>query len=92
VHIREIDGPLWERLLVRDYLRAHAADRKSYADLKKRLAAEFSDDRNAYTNGKCILAAERMQRARTWHRTCQRLTQRGYKFCPFFPCRISFFM
>jgi GrpB-like predicted nucleotidyltransferase (UPF0157 family) len=66
VHICELDNPLWERLLFRDYLRQHAEDRKAYADLKGRLAAEFPDDRDAYTNGKGTLVAEIMNRARTW--------------------------
>ena len=67
VHIAEIDGPLWERLLFRDYLREHAKDRKAYAGLKERLASEFPDDRDAYTNGKTMLVAEIMHRARAWH-------------------------
>ena len=67
VHIGEIDGPLWEGLLFRDYLREHIEDRKAYADLKERLAGEFPDDREAYTSGKAILVAEIMNRARAWH-------------------------
>ncbi len=68
IHICEINGPLWERLLFRDYLRDHAEDRKAYADLKEHLAAEFPDDRDAYTNGKSVFVAEIMRRARTWRR------------------------
>jgi GrpB-like predicted nucleotidyltransferase (UPF0157 family) len=69
VHICEIDSPLWERLLFRDYLREHIEDRNAYASLKQRLAVEFPDDREAYTSGKDELVAEIMNRARTWHRT-----------------------
>ena len=68
IHICEIDGPLWERLLFRDYLKHHAEDREAYANLKRRLAAEFPDDRDAYTNGKGRLVAEIMNRARIWRR------------------------
>lgn len=68
IHIGEIGGLLWERLLFRDYLRHHAEDRIAYADLKRRLAAEYPDDREAYTNGKGALVAEIMGRARVWRR------------------------
>jgi GrpB-like predicted nucleotidyltransferase (UPF0157 family) len=67
VHICEIDSPLWERLLFRDYLREHLEDREAYAGLKERLAIEFPDNREAYTRGKDILVADIMNRARTWH-------------------------
>lgn len=66
VHICEVNGPLWERLLFRDYLRAHAEDRQAYAKLKEQLASEFPDDRDAYTAGKTQLVAEITRRARTW--------------------------
>jgi len=68
VHLCEVGGPLWERLLFRDYLRTHADDRQAYATLKHRLAAEHPDDREAYTRGKDILVAEIMDRARAWRR------------------------
>ena len=41
-----------DRLLFRDYLRAHPDEAQRYEDLKRDLAARFSDDREAYTNGK----------------------------------------
>lgn len=68
IHICEIESPLWQRLLFRDYLRQHTADRIAYADLKERLAAEYPDDREAYTRGKDALVAEIMGRARAWRR------------------------
>jgi len=55
VHLCEIGGRLWERLLFRDYLGCHPEDRAAYADLKNRLAAEHRDDREAYTRGKGAL-------------------------------------
>src|SRR5215831_13569627 len=52
VHICEVGGPLWERLLFRDYLQHHAEDRLAYATLKQRLAAAYPEDREAYTRGR----------------------------------------
>jgi GrpB-like predicted nucleotidyltransferase (UPF0157 family) len=69
VHLCEVGGPLWERLLFRDYLQNHAEDRLAYANLKHRLAAEYPEDREAYTRGKDALVAEIMDRARAWRRT-----------------------
>lgn len=43
---------LWESLYFRDYLRHHPDEAKQYAQLKQELAAKFSTDREAYTNGK----------------------------------------
>ena len=47
----------------RDYLRAHPAEAKAYGDLKKALAAQFRDDRNAYMAGKDELVKEILARA-----------------------------
>ena len=53
VHLYQIDHhEIKQRLLFRDYLRAHPESLKTYSDLKSTLAREFSDDREAYTNGK----------------------------------------
>jgi GrpB-like predicted nucleotidyltransferase (UPF0157 family) len=68
VHICEVGGPLWERLLFRDYLQNHAEDRLAYANLKHQLAAEYPEDRVAYTRGKDALVVEIMDRARGWRR------------------------
>ena len=47
------DSPELRRHLVfRDYLRAHSDDARHYADLKHKLAEQFSDNREAYTDGK----------------------------------------
>src|SRR5580692_4218731 len=42
----------------RDYLRAHPTEAKAYGDLKKALAAQFRDDREAYMAGKDDLVKE----------------------------------
>jgi GrpB-like predicted nucleotidyltransferase (UPF0157 family) len=53
LHLVEEGGPLWcGYLAVRDYLRAHAEDARRFAELKRRLAARFPDDREAYMHAK----------------------------------------
>jgi GrpB-like predicted nucleotidyltransferase (UPF0157 family) len=53
VHVVQVDGLYWKRYLkFRDQLRADSWLAARYADLKRRLAARFRLDRDAYTNGK----------------------------------------
>ena len=52
-----------DRLLFRDYLRAHPEEAERYAALKRDLAAQFSEDREAYTNGKTDYIYGVMQKA-----------------------------
>jgi GrpB-like predicted nucleotidyltransferase (UPF0157 family) len=53
VHLVEEGGPLWrEYLAFRDYLRSHAEAARQFADVKRILAARFSQDREAYTSAK----------------------------------------
>jgi len=53
VHVVEVNGLYWKRYLkFRDSLRGDAWLAKRYAELKRRLAARFRFDRDAYTNGK----------------------------------------
>jgi GrpB-like predicted nucleotidyltransferase (UPF0157 family) len=47
----------------RDYLRAHSEETRRYEALKRRLAAQFSDNREAYTNGKTEYINSVMQKA-----------------------------
>lgn len=68
IHICEVGGPLWERLLFRDYLLCHPEDRAAYAELKHHLARTYPDDREAYTKGKETLIAKIMQHAQVWRR------------------------
>ncbi len=53
-----------DRLLFRDYLRAHPDEARRYEDLKRDLAARFPDDREAYTDGKTEYVYGVMQKAR----------------------------
>ncbi|MBI5960368.1 MAG: GrpB family protein [Chloroflexi bacterium] len=52
LHIAPKDHPLWEGLIFRDYLRDHPDDAAQYAALKQQLAADFSSDRERYTQAK----------------------------------------
>jgi GrpB-like predicted nucleotidyltransferase (UPF0157 family) len=53
LHLVPLDSPLWrDRLAFRDRLRADAATRHSYAELKLILASRHRDDREAYTDAK----------------------------------------
>jgi GrpB-like predicted nucleotidyltransferase (UPF0157 family) len=60
-HSREFQ----RHLAFRDYLRAHPTEAKAYGDLKKALASQFRDDREAYMAGKHELVGEILTRAMT---------------------------
>lgn len=69
VHIHVCSsGSKWEEdhLLFRDYLRSHPATCESYGALKTRLAAQYRDDRLAYTDAKAGFISDAMEKARTW--------------------------
>jgi GrpB-like predicted nucleotidyltransferase (UPF0157 family) len=53
VHVR-LSGSWHEQwaLLFRDYMRAHPEEHAPYADLKRRLANQFGQDRQGYTDAK----------------------------------------
>nr|WP_319537825.1 GrpB family protein [uncultured Methanospirillum sp.] len=52
VHITSCNHKIWNNLVFRDRLRSNPVLAKQYADLKYRLAAEFTIDREAYTRAK----------------------------------------
>ncbi len=54
-----------ERLLFRDYLRAHPEFAANYAALKRRLAEEADGDWDHYTGGKSDFVADIVRRAKT---------------------------
>jgi GrpB-like predicted nucleotidyltransferase (UPF0157 family) len=63
VHVTEIHGQMWQRLAFRDYLRAHPEEARTYAQLKRRLAAEHPADREAYTGAKAAYIESVMRKA-----------------------------
>lgn len=53
LHLIEVSDPQWNNYIrFRDYLNAHPDVAQAYADLKQKLAAQFPNDRGAYTAGK----------------------------------------
>ena len=53
VHLVEEGGPLWREYLgFRDYLRTHHDAARRLAHVKRGLAAQFANDREAYINAK----------------------------------------
>ena len=53
LHLVPFGSRLWrEPLAFRDRLRSHAPTREAYLELKLRLAVEYRDDREAYTEAK----------------------------------------
>jgi GrpB-like predicted nucleotidyltransferase (UPF0157 family) len=63
VHITEPEK-LVERLLFRDYLRAHSDEAARYEALKRRLANDHRHDREAYTQAKTAFVRLCLERAR----------------------------
>jgi GrpB-like predicted nucleotidyltransferase (UPF0157 family) len=61
-------GTPWERdhLLFRDYLRAHPGVAADYESVKRRLAADYRDDRIAYNEGKTGFIRDALDDAAAW--------------------------
>ena len=59
----EGNKPHQDHVLLRDHLRANAADRERYAALKRELAHLLSTDRSAYVDAKAALVEEILGRA-----------------------------
>lgn len=67
VHIFEAGNPEIKRhLLFRDYMKAHPADAKAYAQLKNELAKQFNDDIDSYIAGKNAFIKGIDQKAKRW--------------------------
>lgn len=67
LHIRERGDPQINRHVnFRDYLIAHPSDAKQYAELKMKLADQFSEDMNSYVFGKDKLVQEIDTKAKLW--------------------------
>lgn len=65
VHIVELEDPQWQEYLIfRDALRTNQGLRGDYADLKRRLAEQYPDDRTAYTAGKQRFVRQALARLR----------------------------
>ena len=65
LHVVEMGGELWnDRLVFRDYLRAHPETTREYSRLKHDLADRFRDDREAYIGAKTGFVSAVVERAR----------------------------
>ena len=63
LHLVPFESQLWrERLAFRDCLRSDPATRDAYTQLKLKLAAQFHDDREAYTEAKTDFIRSVLQR------------------------------
>jgi len=67
IHVRRA-GSFSEQLnlLFRDYMRCHPADASAYAELKRRLAQEYREDRRGYTEAKDAFIWDTLRRADRW--------------------------
>jgi dephospho-CoA kinase len=66
-HIRPVDSPFWrDTLLLRDWLRAHPAGVREYAELKHRLAAQQWESIDAYATAKTPFVHSALDRAQQW--------------------------
>jgi dephospho-CoA kinase len=66
-HIRPADSPAWrDTLLLRDWLRAHPAGVRGYAELKHRLVAQRWDSIDAYATAKTPFVSRALDRAQLW--------------------------
>lgn len=61
-----------DEILFRDYLRSHPRRAAAYGDLKRGLATQHSDDRDAYTSAKTDFVVSTLADARAWRRESTR--------------------
>ncbi len=65
LHMFEVGHEQWAPMLAfRDYLRSHPEAARQYEDLKRQLAAQFYDNRKAYTDGKADFVNTVLEKAR----------------------------
>ncbi len=67
IHIVTIDSLRYKNyILFRDYLINHEQDTKEYVQFKQSLQKKFAMDREAYTEGKCLIITKILERAKIW--------------------------
>lgn len=65
LHVEELNGALWENhILFRDYLRRHPQSVAEYCALKKKIAEQYPEDRERYTEGKSSFITGIIERAK----------------------------
>ena len=67
IHAVIYDSEAWNNYInMRDYLNCHNEDAQAYSQLKERLAEQYPDDRNKYTEMKSAFISEILAKARKW--------------------------
>lgn len=67
IHAVQVNSDLWQRnILFRDFLRSHPQAAQQYETLKRKLAAEFRNDRDRYGDSKTPLIEQLLMQARAW--------------------------
>lgn len=75
VHIYQVgSNEIKRHLAFRDYLQSHPSLKKTYGDLKERLAQQFPHDIESYINGKDRIAKEIEEKALEWFKENQKHT------------------
>lgn len=70
IHVVQVDSDFWQRhILFRDFLRTHPQAAQQYETLKRKLAAEFRNDRDRYTDSKTPLIEHLLIQAKAWQQT-----------------------
>ena len=69
IHVVVYDSGTWHDYInMRDHLNSHDEDAQAYSELKKSLAAEYPDDRIAYTDRKSGMIEDILNKAREWRK------------------------
>lgn len=71
VHVfgQESTHDIRRHLAVRDYLRSHKEEADAYGELKKKLAAKFTNDIDGYCDGKDVFVKELEKKSLAWYET-----------------------
>ncbi len=67
IHAVQKNSDFWQRhILFRDFLRSHPQAAQQYETLKRKLAAEFRNDRDRYSDSKTPLIEQLLIQAKAW--------------------------
>ena len=67
IHVVRYGSDTWHNYIhMRDYLNSHSEDAQAYAELKQKLAQQYPDDRNTYTNMKSEFISDILSKAQKW--------------------------
>ena len=70
IHAVQVGSEFWKsHILFRDFLRTDPEVAQQYEELKRKLAVEFRNERDRYTDSKSPLIQQLLIRARAWQQT-----------------------